>query len=224
MVKKIKRYIVELVGRRLLIRLGLEPKGTHVYSKNQNHFIDQEKLRLPVDNLVGYFHHIMRQYWDHYGLGDKCLLVSENVRVKKTLREKYPAVEFITTDLFTDLYQSQDDASPDVIWDVCTEPPAELKNNTFNSVICQSLLEHVIAPTTAIINMFKLLGSNGYIYLLTHTPSFPLHRYPKDYVRFHHDYFEDLPVFIQKTCGIKIVLSEMYSSKGVIVLCYQKME
>lgn len=206
----------------IMERGGLQPKGIYWYSNCGNQYYDDQKKSLPVPNLVGSFHNVLTQFWQKNGLGHRCLLVSECKPVKEAMREYYSGVDFVTTDLFPDLTTNIDEHRPDYIWDVCETPPQELCNNKFDSVICHALLEHVIDPTTAIYNMIKLLNTDGKIYLMTHTPSFHKHSYPRDYVRFHQDYFEDLPDYFSNKYKIKISLIELYSSKGVICVCYEK--
>lgn len=65
-------------------------------------------------------------------------------------------------------------------------------------MVCNALLEHVIDPTTALGAMLGLIRPGGFVYALTAMPSFHLHRYPRDYLRFHLDYFEDLPQYAVK--------------------------
>lgn len=200
----------------VMARSRLQPRGTYWYSASGNRFSDDVKKRLPVPNVVGYYNHALRQYWDHFGLGTTCLLVAESIAVRQRMGQYYQGVSFTTCDLFPELMGGGPDSRPDVIWDVCKQPPRSLTSSAFNSVICQALLEHVIAPTRAIENMIRLLSPGGRFYFQTHTPSFTKHQVPRDYVRFHHDYFEDLPGFLRDDCGLHLVLEELYSKEGVV--------
>jgi hypothetical protein len=70
-------------------------------------------------------------------------------------------------------------------------------------------------------NFFKLIRPGGFLYGATHTPSFPLHRYPRDYCRFHHDWFEDLPAYTNQRYGVPVKLIEMRSYGGHVIFCYR---
>jgi len=49
-----------------------------------------------------------------------------------------------------------------------------------------------------------------------------LHRYPRDYVRFHHDYFEDLPAYVRGRVHVSVAMLEMYSNRGFVAVCYRR--
>lgn len=214
--------LFEWIGNKWMTYHGLQPQGTYWYSYSNTIFEDRYEHRIVVPNLVGYYHQVLRQYWEYHGLGKTCLLVSENKGVKIQMEKKYPGVAFTTTDLFPELMSNEGTDRPDVLWDVCTDPPPELPKSHFESIICQSLLEHVIAPTNAIMNMVLLLAAGGRLYVLTHTPSMVIHKYPRDYNRFHHDYFEDIPSHLNQTASLDITLLELYSKRGTLVACYKK--
>jgi SAM-dependent methyltransferase len=196
---------------------GLQPRGVYSFSASGHSWKDLP-LPLYVPNLSGSYHPAMLGMYTVHGLGDKCLLVSEGAAVKNRMASLYSEVSFVTTDLFSELQ----DGSTDYVWDVCRQAPAELSAIAFSSIICSALLEHVIDPTAAFINLLHLLGPDGKLYAMTHTPSFRLHRYPRDYIRFHHDYFEDLPAHIWRAHKLKIQLMEMYSYRGKVVICYAR--
>ena len=210
------------VKNRIMERSGLQPRGTHRYSKKGNTFSTKPELRIELPNLSGELRPIIRQFIESYGLGQNCLLVSENYQVRDILKPYYPSVDFEVCDYFTELMAEQDQVTVDYVWDVCCPPPEELKVKKFDSILSQSLLEHVIAPTTAIYNFISMLDVGGYLYLSTHTPSYHYHAYPRDYVRFHHDYFYDMPNYIEKCYGIKSELVELHSRQGVICTVYKR--
>ncbi|WPF88366.1 hypothetical protein [Cyanobacterium aponinum] len=187
----------------IMARSGLQPFGQYFYSKNDNLFKVKKELEIPLSNLSGKFNSIFRQYIDYYGLGNECLLLSEGNKVKTELAKYYPQVKFLTSDFFSELTKNN---LPDILWDVCLPPPEDLKNKTFDSIISHAQIEHIIAPSSALINFFDLLKPSEYIYIyiLTATPSFHYHAYPRDYLRFHHDYFFDFPQFLEKLRGDKI--------------------
>ena len=211
------------IRNRIMARGGLQPEGTFLYSRTGLFIQESGQLNPPLPNISGGFHPIVWQLISTHGLGDRCLLVSESNAVKPTLREAFPSVIFSTSDLYPELLNNgKQQASVDFIWDVCNKPDPELINSPFNSIICNAMLEHVIAPTTAIFNMMSLLKTNGYLYLMTHTPSYHYHECPRDYVRFHHDYFQDIPDFLRRHLNIYCELEEIHSHHGVICACYRR--
>ena len=206
-----------------MARSGLQPRGAYSYSKLGIKYEYCNKSGIRVPNLAGEYHSVLRQYWETHGLGRQCLLVSESKRVKMLMEEIYPGVSFTTADLYYELLGNEECDKPDVVWDVCLRPDKDLFPELFQSIICHALLEHVIAPTIAIRNMFTLLAKDSFLYGLTHTPSFPVHRYPRDYFRFHQDYFEDLPSHLLKLYCLKVELMELYSKEGVVIFAYKKL-
>ena len=223
-VQKIARKITHTVYMSLrdpfMIHDGLHPKGTYVHSASGHNWESgslPSVIRLP--NLSTYYHPVLRGFWEFYGLGDRCLLVSESIKVKEVVNDLYPSVAFVTTDYFTELQPGQ----PDVAWDVCFPAPQVLAEDSFSSIISNALMEHLLDATSAFANMLALLRPGGYLFALTHTPSFPLHRYPRDYVRFHHDYFEDLPQYLADRYSLSVQLKELWSRRGQVIVCYQRM-
>jgi SAM-dependent methyltransferase len=214
------RSLYLLVRNEIMARGGLQPRGDYRWSKGQKVFRPGDEPSLKVPNLVGSFNEVLRCFWDHHGLGSRSLLVSESVRTSDVMHRHYPETEFLTCDLFSELMGEQQADRPHFVWDVCTQPPRDLIPSSFDSVVSHALLEHVIAPTTAIKNFLMLLRAGGKLYFMTHTPSFHKHQYPRDYVRFHHDYFEDLPNYLMKEYCISSELTELYSAKGVICGVY----
>ena len=216
------REIYFWIGNRWASRNGLQPLGTYWYSSESADFSQVKPRAFPAPNLSGGFYLALVAYWEHFGLGRNCLLVSETGQTKKLFEARYPKVTFATTDLHWELQDTQGFGKPDIVWNVCLPHPQQLEGKQFDSIICQALLEHVIDPTTALINMLTLLTTGGYLYLQTHTPSFMLHRYPRDYVRFHHDYFEDLPAYVRGRVHVSVAMLEMYSNRGFVAVCYRR--
>ncbi len=216
------RFLYIKIRNWIMARGGLQPRGTFWYSKEGHVFTDDFNQRLVVPNIYGVFHPVIRQFWEKNGLGLNCLLVSESIMVKRVMKQYYPETEFVSCDLFPELRGAEKEQQPDIIWDVCTAPLEALKQYAFDSVICQALLEHLIDPTCAIKNMLSLMKSSGHLYLLTHTPSKHKHSFPRDYLRFHHDYFEDLGDYLSSQ-GQGAELIEFYSKEGIVCACYIKM-
>jgi hypothetical protein len=180
-----------------------------------------ERLTLRVPNLSGHFAGALRRMWDSYGLGSRCLLVSESRAVAAVMRERYPTTDFLSSNLHPELFGPGDGAAPDFEWDVL-EPPAAALEGQFSSVISHALLEHVIDPVTTFKNMVAALWSGGFLYVMTVMPSFHLHRYPRDYVRFHLDWFEDIGGFVGQREAITVQLESLWAHEGVVCACWQK--
>jgi len=203
-----------------MARNGLQPWGVHHVSRQGFQWTKadfEDWIALP--NPSGYYNGILKRCFDHYGLGKKCLLVSESNRISKLMRPRYAATEFCTCDLFTELHGH----ATDLIWDITQPASANLKATSWTSIICNAVLEHVIDPTTAISNQIEILSEGGYFFAMTHTPSFFYHAVPRDYVRFTHDYFEDLPDWLARTRGVEIELQELWSCDGYVNVCYRKL-
>mgnify|MGYP001565895980 CR=1 FL=1 len=206
----------------IMARSGLQPWGGKAWSRTGAVFKDDPSLGLALPNLTGFLVPVLRQFMDMHGLGKECLLVSESNAVRERLQPLYPDTRFTTCDKFPRLIGPDQDTSVDVEWDVCMSTTV-WAGRRFNSVIAQALVEHVIDPTRAIRNMASLLKEDGFLYLMTCTPSFHYHAYPRDYVRFHQDYFEDLPEALRQTDGLQIRLEELFLKGGIICACYQRL-
>lgn len=182
----------------------------------------RDGIAICLPNLSGKLSpHLARQIYQ-YGLGKSCLLVSENKAVADVMRKNFPGVDFVCSDLFADLMDGE--SAVDFLWDVCSDPVATFGTKRFDSLIANALLEHVIAPTTAVLNMIELLNHDGMIYIMTHTPQYHYHAYPRDYVRFHHDYFHDMADYVGRVVKINIRLVEIFSDRGVICVCYKRFQ
>lgn len=70
---------------------------------------------------------------------------------------------------------------------------------SFDLILCYSVLEHVKYPNIVAYEMLKTLKVGGYIHVQTHQ-SFPLHDYPADYWRFTT---ESLRLIFNKYYGFK---------------------
>ena len=152
----------------------------------------------PVPNLSGGYHGILRQWWEHYGLGNLALLVSENTRVGSVFANRYPETQFVTTDYFPELTSPHQDGTGgcDVIWNLYEEPPAQLQPHSFNSIVCQATVEHLHDPVGVLRRLAGLQSSGGRLYLHSHTPGFEYHGFPNDYLRYWPEWFRDMPLSI----------------------------
>lgn len=75
----------------------------------------------------------------------------------------------------------------DIPWNF--EKPAP-EMGSFNLIISQAILEHLIAPYQHLQTLSRLLAPSGYLLVHTVTPGFVYHRYPIDASRFYPDFFE----------------------------------
>ncbi|WP_345528530.1 class I SAM-dependent methyltransferase [Nocardioides endophyticus] len=147
-----------------------------------------EHGQLMVPNVSGFYHGILKGWWEKYGLGENCLLISETHAVGEVFHKRYPDTTFVTTDYFVDL---QPHPTCDVVWDLCSSSvPDDLR--TMQSVVCQATLEHIQDPVQVMRNLAAVLAPGGMLYVQTHTPAFHYHGYPKDYLRYFPDWFVDI--------------------------------
>lgn len=171
-----------------------------------------EHGHLLVPNLSGFYHGILKEWWERYGLGDRSLLISETHAVAEVFADKYPASKFVTTDYFVDL---QPQPTCDFVWDLCSaEVPHEARGA--NSIVCQATLEHIIDPVRAMRNLTEALEPAGMLYVQTHTPAYHYHGWPKDYLRYFPEWFEDIAGVV----GLELV--ELLCVDGHAFAAYRK--
>lgn len=168
--------------------------------------------RFKVSNFSNGYHGILQQWWEHYNTGHSCLLVSENNKVKHEFQLHYPDWKFATLD-----YYDNKGEPIDIEADLCSDFTANI-NVKYDLIICQATLEHLYNPFTAMQNMLKLLAKDGVVVLHTHLPSYYYHPYPRDYFRFHTDWFEDVTKFIPD-CE----LLELYTVGGHVFAAYKQL-
>lgn len=214
------------VRRRIMERGGLQPRGQfRMVAGQETSTIPTLPPAVSVPNLVGMFHPELRFLWNTYGIGKKCLLVSESDRVAVAMQQHHVETDFVTTDFFVDLIvgPGNTNGSCSVLWDLRDDAPEQLKaEGPFSSVIAQALLEHVIDPVGVVARLTSLLAPGGCLYGMTHTPSFHYHAYPRDYLRFHHDFFVDLPEYLRRCHQIDLALAELISRDGCVWFAYRK--
>ena len=158
------------------------------------------------------YHGILRQWWEYYDISNPdVLLVSENNIVKKHFNTIYPSWNITTTDYFDNMGEEVD-----LKLNLC-ETWSNL--NSYDKIINQATFEHLYDPVTALKNLANSLKLNGEIYLHTHVPGFIYHQVPRDYFRFHPDWFIDAEQFIGK-----IKLKELYISNNHIFVLYKREE
>src|ERR1035441_6540763 len=151
-IKATLRFPLRVVRDLFMIRAGLQPARPYVITEGT---IDWDRGLPPaieVPNLSKRYEPRMRALWEACRLGSTCLLVSENNEVRTVMQGIYPGTQFVTCDFFPELQVS----STDHIWDVCQDPPPSMSGIQFDSIIANALMEHVIDPTCAMGNFFKL--------------------------------------------------------------------
>jgi SAM-dependent methyltransferase len=167
---------------------------------------------MPIPNASGGYHGIMRQWWEAYGKGNKCLLVSESQKAKLAFSKVYPHWDIQTLDYYTDINGDV----PDIVADICKPLPSTL-HAAFQTVICQATLEHVYDPLAAVANLSRCLTNCGILALHTHTPPFMYHPCPRDYLRFNVDWFEDLSRHVE---GLRLI--ELHAAIGHVFALYER--
>jgi SAM-dependent methyltransferase len=169
--------------------------------------------RFAVPNQSTGYHGILKQWWDFYkGENSSWLLMSEKNIVKPFFSTVYPSDTFSTLEYYAD------EQDVDYRFSLCDRNLA-YHLPKFDVVLCQATLEHIYDPFTAMFNMAGLLNKNGVVLIHTHTPGFFYHPYPRDYLRYHPDWFIDLPEFIPN-----IELLELFDGNGHIFSAYRKVK
>ena len=155
---------------------------------------DRERLHsVPVQNVSKKFDGVLIQWWEHFGLSGKGMVVGDGgycdpVRAKLT--ELHPEIDVVH---FADMHDA------DIIWDI-TKPLTGFSHD-YNWIICQATLEHVYDPVASIRNMLDALTPGGLLYIHTVGPQMKVHRHPVDCVRFLRDFF----VIIERELKTEIV-------------------
>ena len=170
-----------------------------------------------ANNHSSGYHGILRQWWDYYGLGSNCLLVSESIETSKSFSRIYSETNFISTDYYLEI---SDTANKEThyVWNLYKDPPSDLREQEINSILFQATLEHLIDPVAVMKNLTKILAPEGHIYIHTHTPLYPYHACPKDYLRYQADWFIDIGDYLEN-----ISLMELVTEDGHIFSCYKKL-
>jgi len=121
----------------------------------------------PCSNHSYGYHGLLQQFWEKFGFGEKCLLISENKKSAADFSRKYPGVEFISTDYFLDVGTER--VQTHVLWNLYEKAP----DLTVNSILCQATIEHVMDPVGVFRKFASILAGGGFLYFHTHTPLFP---------------------------------------------------
>lgn len=105
-------------------------------------------------------------------------------------------------------------ADMDFEWDFESSPP---NIGSFDYIISQAMLEHLIDPFKHVKDLASLLEPGGHLILHTHIPGFHYHRHPVDCMRFFPDWFEELG----KRLGLQVL--DRYVGELRICYTYQKL-
>lgn len=154
----------------------------------------------PCRNHSGGYHGLLQQFWKHYGLGKTNLLVSETIDVANDFHAAFPDTKFIATDFFLDLHEGLQKTH--VVWNLYEDPPRELR---VDSILFQATLEHLMDPVGVMNRLASLLNPEGLLYVHTQCPLFPYHPWPKDYLRFHPEWFVDIPTIVKSLNVLEVV-------------------
>jgi len=168
---------------------------------------------LEAPNLSKGYHGLLIQWCDYYGLGKNGLLVSETNPVKEIFETKYSNTSFVCTDYYVDLIEN---STTDIIWNLYEGIPDGLSKKSFDSIMCQATFEHLMDPIGVLKKFVKISNNEAKIFLHTHTPLYPNHNWPSDYLRYFPEWFHDACKIIN---GLELL--ELYSSNGHIFTLYK---
>ena len=133
-----------------------------------------------IPERVGGYHGLLKQWFDHFGLEGKGLVIGEpgsgGEAVKQGFKDEY-GVEAYSVDMAEDPFV-------DIVWDITKPLETEEK---YGWIVCQAVLEHVTDPVASVKNMSALLQPGGRLYIHVPGPDFPYHAYPVDCYRFFRD-------------------------------------
>jgi hypothetical protein len=121
----------------------------------------------------------------------------------------------IATDYHLDLLSGE--AETDIVWNLYEPVPEYLADTPFGSVLCQATLEHLIDPVGVLRKLSSIVASAGHIYIHTHTPLYPYHGWPRDYLRYFPDWFMDVPLVIPE-----LDVVEVYCVAGHAFAAYRR--
>jgi SAM-dependent methyltransferase len=121
----------------------------------------------------------------------------------------------VATDFFLDLATRE--GTTDVVWNLYEPVPDALAGARFDSIVTQATMEHLLDPMGVLRKLGSLLRPGGHLYVHTHTPLFPYHGWPRDYVRFFPDWFRDVGLVIPE-----VELVELHCAAGHAFAAYRK--
>jgi hypothetical protein len=159
---------------------------------------DFKEVFIPVQNESGFLHKNLIELAVSYEdqAGDWCLISEPpgvGEEISNYLKKNYNLGRQIY-ELETLLSVNWNGKEPN--YDLCLPNINLSQVGSFNVLIAQSLLEHVIDPVQLLKNLSSIVLPGGIIIIFTHNVLMPLHRYPIDTLRFHTDYFLNLGKYI----------------------------
>jgi hypothetical protein len=150
----------------------------------------------------------------HGNMQGKVLLVTEPVPVRTFLSTRYPLASFVCVGLVDESQLGGFDFEVDL----CQR--RSLPRKTFDVAFFQAALEHMIDPVTVMNEICGSLkpGPKSVLVMHTHTPRYPYHGAPRDYLRFMPDWFEDLPGILD----VRVTLVELWCNEEHLLACYRR--
>lgn len=85
----------------------------------------------------------------------------------------------------------------------------------FDTILCMNTLEHDDNFWVTLNNINTLLKKGGYLFVVTPTFGFPIHRHPKDYYRFGEDAFREVIFKGYELLNLTEVHTKNINGKGV---------
>jgi len=207
---KLKRTIGSRIGGRaiqLLIGAKTEYKFYDLYGDFNFGLSFRKKniegLKQESGKIHGSIIFFLEKYQREY---DSLLLAGEGEEVKPVYAKllKLNAEQIDTAGIMKDM---------DYYWDFEESFPT---NKSYQCVISQSMIEHLIDPFKHIRDLSALLEPEGILIVHTVMPGFDYHRYPIDCFRFYPDWFEE----ISKRLEMKIL--DKYIRNSRISYIFQK--
>mmetsp|Transcript_1274 Transcript_1274/g.4034 ORF Transcript_1274/g.4034 Transcript_1274/m.4034 type:complete len:366 (-) Transcript_1274:391-1488(-) len=166
------------------------PRGRRSFGQTA---ADVEVLGMGIEmpNLSGFYHQLLL-IWAESAFSPAApadvLLVSETEPTKLAMAARYPSWSFKTTNMFVEA-----DERTDFLCDL-SAPGGAIPPASFDVIINQATLEHVIDPLGVLRGHAAQLRPGGLLVLHTHPAegeTMPYHGYPRDYLRYHPTWFTD---------------------------------
>jgi len=105
------------------------------------------------------------------------LIAERQVKLRETIRRVTINADYTTLDI------NQFDDYPDLIDDICD--PFNLQSNSFDGLVCLSVIEHVYDPQAAVNTLYRILKPGAWAFV--HVPFVFRYHAPKDL--YFQDYF-----------------------------------
>lgn len=191
-------YVLSYILRNNHLGKGIRSSLSDNLIHSREWFKDFEEIFIPIKNESGLFRkNLVELAVSYENNSGKWCLVSEppgvGQEISHYLKKNYNQDRQIY-ELETLLGVNWNAQEPS--YDLCLPNVNLTQAGSFNVLILQSLLEHVIDPVQLIKNLSSILIPGGIIIIFTHNVLMPLHRYPIDTLRFHTDYFLNLGKYI----------------------------